>query len=286
MIVCVIFFLCCCQPGLAAEEESAEESAEETGPIRALLVTGGCCHDYDAQQRILTEGISARANVTWTIVQEGTDRDTMLELYQSPDWADEYDVVLHNECFGSVSDAALVQRIATPHYEGVPAVVIHCSMHSYRDTEEDYWRELLGVSSFSHEKHRPVAMQNLAVDNPIMTGFPEVWDTPNGELYKIEKIWPHCTPLASAFGEDTQKDHVCAWTNTYGEGRVFGTTIGHHNVTMSDPIYLDMVARGLLWSCDKLDEEGTPVAGYEGTGVTETEQADEEPGKEPTPLEE
>src|SRR4051812_12470956 len=40
-------------------------------PLRALLITGGCCHDYEAQKKILSEGISARANVTWTILHEG-----------------------------------------------------------------------------------------------------------------------------------------------------------------------------------------------------------------------
>jgi hypothetical protein len=40
-------------------------------PIHALLIAGGCCHDYEAQKTILTEGISARANVTWDILFEG-----------------------------------------------------------------------------------------------------------------------------------------------------------------------------------------------------------------------
>src|SRR5213594_3971200 len=40
-------------------------------PLKALLITGGCCHDYAAQKKTLTEGISARANVVWTIVHEG-----------------------------------------------------------------------------------------------------------------------------------------------------------------------------------------------------------------------
>src|SRR5437763_856313 len=39
-------------------------------PIHALLIIGGCCHDYTAQKKILSEGISARANVTWTILHE------------------------------------------------------------------------------------------------------------------------------------------------------------------------------------------------------------------------
>jgi len=32
----------------------------EDKPIRALLVAGGCCHDYAKQKDILTQGISAR----------------------------------------------------------------------------------------------------------------------------------------------------------------------------------------------------------------------------------
>ncbi len=40
-------------------------------PIKALLITGGCCHDYAKQKDILTQGISARANVEWTIIHEG-----------------------------------------------------------------------------------------------------------------------------------------------------------------------------------------------------------------------
>src|SRR5665213_1652799 len=42
-------------------------------PIHALLITGGCCHDYKAQIKILTEGISARANVTWNVLFQGGD---------------------------------------------------------------------------------------------------------------------------------------------------------------------------------------------------------------------
>ena len=37
--------------------------AAETKPLRALLVCGGCCHDYAKQQVILRDGIQARANV-------------------------------------------------------------------------------------------------------------------------------------------------------------------------------------------------------------------------------
>src|SRR6266704_3232748 len=53
-------------------------------PLKALLITGGCCHDYEAQKKILSEGISARANVTWTIVHEGDadSKTTKFSIYE------------------------------------------------------------------------------------------------------------------------------------------------------------------------------------------------------------
>src|SRR5262249_16107029 len=81
-------------------------NTEET-PISRLMITGGCCHDYEAQKKILSEGISARANVTWTIIHEGeSDAKThKFSVYEKPDWTSGFDVVLHNECSGLVSNA-------------------------------------------------------------------------------------------------------------------------------------------------------------------------------------
>ncbi|HUS40648.1 MAG: ThuA domain-containing protein [Pirellulales bacterium] len=232
-------------------------------PLKALLITGGSSHDYPSQQQILSEGISRRANVEWKIVLQGETRDTMIEFYKNPNWADGYDVVVHNECFGGVQDDAFIEQIAKPHFDGVPAVTIHCSTHSYRNAKTDEWRKLLGVSSFGHETHYPLAVKPVQHEHPIMKGFPETWNTPNGELYIIEKQWPNCVPLAQAYGKRTEKNHTCVWVNTYGKGRLFGTTIGHHNITMRQEVYLDMVARGLLWACKKLDDDGKPLPGYE-----------------------
>jgi uncharacterized protein len=44
--------------------------------------------------------------------------------------------------------------------------------------------------------------------------------------------------------------------------RVFATTLGHSNETMEDEIYLGLVTRGLLWTCNKLGENGKPLPGY------------------------
>src|SRR3954447_9234625 len=88
---------------------AATQAAE---PLRALLITGGCCHDYDAQKKTITEGISARANVVWTIIHEGGDgKDHKFSVYEKPDWAKNYDVIVHNECSGKVVDVPFIESI-------------------------------------------------------------------------------------------------------------------------------------------------------------------------------
>jgi type 1 glutamine amidotransferase len=238
-------------------------------PIHALFIAGGCCHDYVAQKTILTEGISARANVTWDILFEGGSsrggviRDHRMSIYEKPDWAKGYDVIVHDECFGDVTNAEFIEHIAKAHFDGVPAVVIHCSIHSYRRSTTDEWRKLLGVSSYYHDPGRQFEVTNVMPDHPIMKGFPALWQDPaKDELYRMKKLWPDCVPLAKTIAITNGPDTTCIWVNTYGKARVFGTTLGHANETVADGTYLDMVTRGLLWACGKLDDQGAPLPGY------------------------
>src|SRR5262245_3562193 len=86
-------------------------AAEPAKPLRALMVCGGCCHDYPNQKKILSEGIAARANVVFTIVHEGSDRTNRVSIYEKPDWWKGYDVILHNECFGFVDETNFIANI-------------------------------------------------------------------------------------------------------------------------------------------------------------------------------
>lgn len=237
-------------------------AAETPKPLKVLLVTGGGFHDYTAQRKILSEGIAARANVEFTIVQEGTTREHRMSIFEKADWAKGYDVIVHNECYGMVDDKAFVERIAAPHHAGVPAVILHASVHSFRNAPTDEWRQVIGQRSMSHENRRDLVVKSLGSDHPVMRGFPAVWPNAQDELYKIEKTWPNVVPLAKSFGEETKQEHVVVWLNTYGKGRSFVTTLGHTNETMQSAVYLDLVTRGLLWACGKLTDEGKPAPGY------------------------
>jgi type 1 glutamine amidotransferase len=232
-------------------------------PIKALLVTGGGYHDYEHQKSILPEGVSARANVEWTVIYDKSKDDShKMDIFNDPNWADGYDIVVHNECYANITDKEYVARVVDAHKKGTPAIVVHCAMHTFRSLKSDEWREFLGVSTFRHGKQHPLDVKVMAPDHPIMKGFPEKWVTGNEELYWIEKVWPGTTVLAQAKAEENGKDNAIVWVHTFGKGKVFGTTVAHNNKTMSDTVYLDMFTRGLLWACDKLTEDGKPMEGY------------------------
>lgn len=238
-------------------------------PLRGMLITGGCCHDYETQKKIITQGLSQRVNIEWEIIHEGgTSKAHKVSVYKNKNWAKNFDVIVHNECFGDVMEPAFIKNITEAHAAGVPAVFIHCSLHSYRHSKvADSWRELIGVTSRSHEKKHPISVKPMRANHPIMSDFPESWPVKSGELYKIEKVWPNCTPLAQAFGVDTQKNHTTIWTNMLGKTKIFGTSLGHFNETMNNDVWLGVVSRGLLWTVEKLDDQGKPKSGYEGTGI-------------------
>jgi hypothetical protein len=172
--------------------------------VKALLITGGCCHDYDFQKQVLTTGISEFVEVDWTIVHEGGDaKDYQSKLYDNPHWAAEYDVVVHNQCFANTDDTDYISKIVTAHKQGVSAVVIHCAMHTYRAAEEDLWREFLGVTTRRHDHQSRYPVTVTEANHPIMMGFPNDWVSPMDELYIIEKLWPSATSLGTGRSEET-----------------------------------------------------------------------------------
>jgi len=243
---------------------SITAQAADTKPIRALLVCGGCCHDYENQKKIISEAITSRANVVFDIVHEGDKtRGHKISVYANPDFWKNYDVIVHNECFGEIEDVPFVESIANAHLKhGVPAVMLHCATHSYRAAKTDAWRETLGMSSFYHEKNRDLTIRTVAKEHPIMAGVPPTWLDLKDELYVPAQFWPSATPLAVAYGEDTKKDHPVIWLNNAGKAKVFATTLGHNNGTMQHAVYQEIVTRGLLWSVGKLGPDGNPVEGY------------------------
>jgi uncharacterized protein len=218
--------------------------------IKALIVSGGCCHDYSGEAKVFMDTISKALPVDWTVaIQGGRGTVGSMPIYDNPNWISGFDIVVHNECLADVKDPAYLRKITSAHRGGVPAMVIHCSMHSYRAAEVDDWREFLGVTSRRHTTAHNIAVKIVAPDESAMKGMKADWVTPTDELYVIEKLWPNAKALATAVSPEDQKEYPLVWINQYnGTTRVFGTTIGHGEATWNDPVFQDLLTRGFKWA--------------------------------------
>ena len=261
--------------------------AQDAKPLKILLITGGCCHDYGKQKDILKKGIEERINAEVTQIHSD-DKGTKppLAILGNPDYAKGFDLVIHDECAADIKDVDTVKGVLKPHMDGIPGVNLHCAMHCYRvgnpgtpqkaGTPEAMWFDYLGLQSSGHGPQEPIAISYTAKDSPITQSL-ENWTTIKEELYNniqitTAKVLAKGAQVVKkkkkdADGTDVETssttETVVAWTNLYNDKtRVFSTTIGHNNATVEDPRYLDLVTRGALWATGKLGDDGKIAPGY------------------------
>lgn len=247
--------------------------------LKVLLIAGGCCHDYEAQSKLLKAGIEERldAEVTVDLNLEGTTEVTF-PTYESDDWAEGYDVVIHDECSANVTDPAYVNRILAAHKGGVPAVNLHCAMHSYRwgefrepveaGADNAGWYEMIGVQSTSHGPKAPIDVTFDGAKHPVTAGM-ESWTTGDEELYNNLQMFPGAVSLASGSqlqepnkktlknnpdAKAVQAEASVIWTNEYGpkKTRILSISLGHYNETVADERYMELVKRSILWTTGNL----------------------------------
>jgi hypothetical protein len=218
-------------------------------PVNAMIVTGGCCHDYSGQSKSLMDTLNAVMPINWTVVQGMSSvPGGKLPLYDNPDWAKGFDIVIHNECWANGDlPAAVVQNITRP---AVARMFFHCSLHSYRVMSDDSWRELIGVTSRRHTRAHNILLK-WAEGDPITADLPP-FVTPIDELYVLEKIWPGTKAVATAVSpEEDHATYPVVWTHEYKGARVFGTSLGHGNETFSTNQFKELVTRGFRWALKK-----------------------------------
>jgi hypothetical protein len=250
-------------------------------PLEILMITGGGpWHDYNVQKDQIKDGLEERlSNINITIDYEGAETLTMestdfkFSRHLNEGWAADFDVVIYNQCNLQVKDESYVKGIIAEHVKyQVPAVMLHCPVHLYqyaRGDGADAWWNFTGAVSYAHEKENhpntpPYTIEVLEPEHPIMKNYPRSWRTPKGELYLIIEMDKNAKPLSHAFSVETQSYVETAWTHEYEGVKVFTSTLGHHNESMGADVNLNLIASGILWATENLNEDGSPSEGYEG----------------------
>jgi len=220
-------------------------------PLKALLIAGGCCHDYAKQHEVIAKGIQSRANVQVDVIwTDDKSSNPPLPLYEKADWAKGYDIIIHDECAASMNNKETLTRILDAH-KTIPSIQLHCAMHSFR-TGEDRWFKRLGLQSNSHGPQEPIAITFVDKEHPITKTLAD-WTTIKEELYNNVNLFDaHPLAMGKQIVKDKAVEYIVAWTNEKDGARSFSTTIGHNTETVADARYLDLITRGLLWACDKL----------------------------------
>ncbi len=225
-------------------------------PIKVGYYTGGGYHDYKKQADVIPAGIEKLINAKFEVKWER-------EALRDPKFGQGYDAIVYNICWADEKDkdADLLEILPKVTQAGKPTVVIHGTMHSFRWIDSA-WTECMGMKTRHHDPFGSFAAEKADKAHPILKSWPDEWKTPGDELYVTLKLYPSAKALLNVKSPHDGKVSTVAWTNTYGKGKVFGTTLGHDMKTISLPEYPQLLANGLLWVCDKLGEDGKPKKGY------------------------
>ncbi len=103
----------------------------QAAPLRALLLTSpGVYHDYETQMHTISTALADKVAVRVDVSLAETQR------WKTSDFGKGYDVILYNICMADETDAELITNMRRQTETlGVPAIVLHCTMHSFRETD-------------------------------------------------------------------------------------------------------------------------------------------------------
>ncbi len=182
--------------------------------------------------------------------------------------------------WGKAAEKALVDFVKS----GKGAIFYHGSAMMGNRMSAEYL-DMIGVD-FDHDKgFRKSPKLDMVVDfhygSPITDGLaPASWGTPCDDLfvpvgivptaenvqvlatvydaledYDDSKMQKHILQVFNEKGEayadlpNINQDQPVAWTNSYGEGRVFCCSIGHGPDTIRRAPFVALMCRGVEWAC-------------------------------------
>ncbi|MEO0414184.1 MAG: ThuA domain-containing protein, partial [Verrucomicrobiota bacterium] len=238
--------------------------------IKVLMITGGGWHDYKSQEVILRETITSRLNATVDVKWTSTDEhpvqpqsDKIPHVFTT-DFAKGYDVVLHNHCHVGFQDDAAIDKVIDNHITNkVGIVMTHGSFHTFMRTKEQAWDRLCGCNSVRHVHHAPIEVKIMTKDHPVTKALGvDGWRTKQGELYTTTLNEGTINLAEGTTIEGRTQTDSCIFTHELNGNPMVGITLGHHNSTMEQAEYKDLITYSVLHAASKLDKDGKPEAGF------------------------
>lgn len=229
---------------------------------KVLYVTHepGTYHKYTPQMAVFKE-IAKKAG--WEVTYMTGRHEPQIKKLRTKEFAKGYDAIVYNFCFAKSKDLEAASNIMAQTRDlGVPALMIHCTMHSWWDTYKNgkagaigdhykgqakatpqivaewnknnagkrfpAWGDFTGIASTRHGPKKPieVTIDDKAKNHPALKGFPkEGYTTDNTELYNNVYQLKEVKPILH--GKQGNAKAVVLWSCPQGKSQVMGLTIGH-----------------------------------------------------------
>lgn len=225
-------------------------------PLRVLLITGGGFHDFDRNPKLLLAGIDRHVKLAVTELRLPDDQTPDPPPDQPRPGAildaelqNRFDVILayhQGEKLGLNREE--LDNLMSFVRRGGGWVGLHCAADSWKWCR-DYVAMVGGVFQ-SHPPFQPLTAQRVLGDHPVLAGVADF--TNPDEFYYLDACsLEDKSVLLTGQGPTDQKTRPLAWTKTYGEGRVFYTTLGHGPEAHGSAAFHRLVANAIQWSAAK-----------------------------------
>ena len=247
---------------------ASESSVAGDGKVLYVTHEPGKWHDYSSQLQSFRE-VADEAG--WELTVATGDKKSLSGFLHGEDYAAGQDVVVYNFCLADSRDMDAMQNLmAQTVVGGVPAMLVHCAMHSWWDSFKKgkpipgntlgkaradkkllkHWRkqhpdrplpawgDFTGVASTGHGRQEPISLAATG-DHPVTRKIPAAYATPATELYNNHYLTPDVEPLL--MGRQGGDEAIVMWLAPRGESQLIGLTLGHGAREWQDPVFRQLL---------------------------------------------
>jgi len=229
--------------------QTRADGADAGKKTRVLLTFGG--HGF--QQEPFFKMFDEMEGIEYTKAPMPQSADLL-----RPGLEKEYDAIVMYDMVGKITpeqQKAFVALLNT----GIGVVSLHHNMGAHRDWDE--FRKIIGGkfifkpceidgkqysrSTWSHGEDMKIAVADK--EHPITKGLKDfqIHDETYGKYYTSPEVKVLLTT------DHPKNDPELAWVTQYGKSRVFYFMLGHDNHAWSNPMYPEIVLRGIRWAAEK-----------------------------------
>ncbi|WP_019990896.1 PVC-type heme-binding CxxCH protein [Rudanella lutea] len=139
---------------------------------------------------------------------------------------------------------------------GKGLIPVHCASFCFRNSPEyvdkvvggQFWRHRMDTIQTRFTQPNDALVMGLQSFKAFDETYLHSHLQPDNNVLAVREVKADQFKDLADAGRPNQKEEPYTWTRTYGKGRVFYTAYGHDERTWSQPGFMQLLERGILWS--------------------------------------